>query len=357
MATTMTAVNEPVGISNPAYAVGRAEILDWLNSSLRLKLSKVEETANGAVACQVMDALFPGQVAMARVDWGARSEYEMVGNYKVLQAAFERVKVQRAMDVPALIKGTPMMNLEWLQWLKKFYENNAGVHCNPADYDAVARRALGKNVGVFKWHGKAAVGGGASGAGGAARAPPTTRISIRSPEQAPKPKTTSVAATLAAPSTKQPEKEKENAKSSPPHVNASTELAHLRAELDALRMSSAMESRAATEIAVELRAKLADAERTRDAALARLHEVETLVLSADFAAGTPQRKLADSIVAILRDVDFVDDQEVEQEHAGNEHDNDHEPEEFHETSGEVDDSEDVVAPGPPEGGLVDQSLL
>lgn len=41
-----------------AYFVGRKEILTWLNDTFSLNLQKIEETASGAVACQIMDAIY-----------------------------------------------------------------------------------------------------------------------------------------------------------------------------------------------------------------------------------------------------------------------------------------------------------
>ena len=78
-----------------AYFVGRAELLQWINSTLSLNYTKVEQvrsgeqvsilaiateyswslagpvlrmqTANGAVACQMVDALHPGTIALSKV--------------------------------------------------------------------------------------------------------------------------------------------------------------------------------------------------------------------------------------------------------------------------------------------------
>jgi hypothetical protein len=150
--TTLSALNEQIGIMNPAFAVGRGEILSWLNSLLKLKLQKIEETCSGAVACQVMDVLFPNVVQMHKVNWGVRSDWEYVANYKILQIACDKVNVDRKIDVDRLIKGRYQDNFEFLQWLKKFYENNVGINGNPSQYDAVGRRLLGKNVGMLKWN-------------------------------------------------------------------------------------------------------------------------------------------------------------------------------------------------------------
>lgn len=88
-----------------AYFVGRKELLDFFNDLLDLNLGKIEETATGAVACQIADLLFPGSIPMSRVNWGARSDYEFVQNYKLLQIAFTKHQVQRYVDVNKLIRA------------------------------------------------------------------------------------------------------------------------------------------------------------------------------------------------------------------------------------------------------------
>ncbi|KAJ1446968.1 calponin homology domain-containing protein, partial [Pelagophyceae sp. CCMP2097] len=105
-----------------AYFVGRREVLAWLNATLALALERVEDSASGAAACQLTDMLFPGTVAMQRVDWAARSEAAMVGNYKLLQQAWRRARIDKVMDVPRLVRAKHADNLEFMQWFKAFFE-------------------------------------------------------------------------------------------------------------------------------------------------------------------------------------------------------------------------------------------
>ena len=51
-----------IGMMDGAFFVGRKEIMDWINETLGLNLSKVEETASGAIACQLLDIMHPGHV-------------------------------------------------------------------------------------------------------------------------------------------------------------------------------------------------------------------------------------------------------------------------------------------------------
>ena len=42
-----------------AFFVGKNELLNWLNELLQLSYTKVEQCANGAAYCQIMDAVYP----------------------------------------------------------------------------------------------------------------------------------------------------------------------------------------------------------------------------------------------------------------------------------------------------------
>lgn len=140
------------------YFVGRKEILDWINSLCGLNLSKVEQTCTGAVACQILDAMYPGKVPMSKVDWSANKDYEYIANYKVLQKCFTNLKIDKHIEVDRLVRGKYQDNLEFMQWFKKFYELNASGQ----PYDPITQREKGKGGAAYTNKFGGPVGGGGS---------------------------------------------------------------------------------------------------------------------------------------------------------------------------------------------------
>ena len=62
-----------VGMMDNAYFVGRHELLAFFNDLLDLQLTKIEQTATGAIACQLTEYIFPRSIPLSRINWEARS--------------------------------------------------------------------------------------------------------------------------------------------------------------------------------------------------------------------------------------------------------------------------------------------
>eukprot|EP00887_Chlorella_sp_A99_P001851 scaffold19.g1851.t1 len=141
--------------------VGKAVLLNWLNSALQLRLEKIEDTCNGAVACQLMDCLHPGSINMkkagagcpasgqplAAVDFNVKNDYEFDKNYKELQLAFTKAGISRAFVVNSLSKGKFQDNNEFMQarlfWFKGYWDEITGGQ-EITDYDAIGARQRSK---------------------------------------------------------------------------------------------------------------------------------------------------------------------------------------------------------------------
>jgi RP/EB family microtubule-associated protein len=101
-------------------------LLKWLNDFFDAGYSKVEQTCTGAMHCQILDAIYPGKVPLGKVNFDAKTEYEYVANYKVLQTVFDQQQITKHVDVARLVKGKFQDNLEMLQWIKQFFDSHYG---------------------------------------------------------------------------------------------------------------------------------------------------------------------------------------------------------------------------------------
>ena len=121
---------------DPAFFVGKNVLLAWLNDFFQAGYTKVEQMSTGAMAVQIMDAIYPGKVAINKVNFDAKTQPESVANFKVLQNVFDKEQITKYIDVTKLLNGKFQDNLEFLQWLKSYFDKNYSGQ----EYNAVERR-------------------------------------------------------------------------------------------------------------------------------------------------------------------------------------------------------------------------
>lgn len=116
--------------------LSRHDMLAWINESLQMNFTKIELLCSGAAYCQFMDMLFPGCIPLKKVKFGAKLEHEYIHNFKILQAAFKKMGVDKIIPVDKLVKGKFQDNFEYVQWFKKFFDANY----DGKEYDPVEAR-------------------------------------------------------------------------------------------------------------------------------------------------------------------------------------------------------------------------
>ena len=75
--------------------LSRHDMLAWVNDCLQSSFTKIEELCTGAAYCQFMDMLFPGSVPLKRVKFKTNLEHEYIQNFKLLQAGFKKMNVDK----------------------------------------------------------------------------------------------------------------------------------------------------------------------------------------------------------------------------------------------------------------------
>lgn len=268
-------MNESIGILSEAYFASRTVILEWINALLGLNYTKIEQTASGVAACQVFDALFPDQVRLEKVNFNAKRDYEFVKNYKVLQATFDRVGIKKQIEVERLIRGKYQDNLEFMQWVKGFFEQHASEEA--VNYDGAARReALGRSV--------PATTSSRGGGGGHTSGPPSNTVRRAAVVSRPVHKTssgTSSSSTARRPNPTRAAKENRTANNTQNMVKKS--------EYEALQAQFA-----------DLNTTLEDSETEKQFYFTKLREIEIIIQALeDESQGEPLDPVLEQIRAIL----------------------------------------------------------
>jgi len=162
------------------YFVGRKELVAWVQQYFQPNFAKVEDCASGVVYCQVIASIYPGAVPMSKVKMQAKTEVDFIHNFKILQTAFSKKKIDRYIEVDKLTKRSFQTNMEFLQFMKCYWDmhapNGAGFDAanaplaenGPPNGEPTPEKAPVQKVPVQKP--EQGAGGGAKLAGGAKRA-------------------------------------------------------------------------------------------------------------------------------------------------------------------------------------------
>ncbi|KAJ1562533.1 hypothetical protein HK405_010972 [Cladochytrium tenue] len=115
----------------------KTELLAWLNDLLQFSYTRIEQCGSGAAFCQIMDSIY-GDVALSKVKFTSKNEYDYFNNFKILQTVFNAHDIDKNIPVDRLVKCRYNDNLEFLQWIKKYWD----AFYPGGGYNAVARRGL-----------------------------------------------------------------------------------------------------------------------------------------------------------------------------------------------------------------------
>ena len=116
-------MGDKFGMMDNAYFTSKSEIIKWINETLKLNITKIEQACTGAIYCQLLDSIFINKVNMNKVNWKAKNENEFLQNLKILQQSFIEFNINKYIDIWKIAKGKFQENFEVLQWFKGFYDN------------------------------------------------------------------------------------------------------------------------------------------------------------------------------------------------------------------------------------------
>ncbi|XP_022229031.1 microtubule-associated protein RP/EB family member 1 isoform X2 [Drosophila obscura] len=265
--------------------LSRHDMLAWVNDCLQSQFSKIEELCTGAAYCQFMDMLFPNSVPVKRVKFRTNLEHEYIQNFKILQAGFKKMSVDKIIPVDKLVKGRFQDNFEFLQWFKKFFDANY----DGREYEPLAQRG-GVNMGSGK-----GPGGCSNGGSGVGSVHNDLHMMHRRGIQAPQPKR------LVAPSAPSQEPvskvlPRTNSAVSHSRVATATNITGTVKKNDANNAVNNQQIDELSSQVIDMRLNLEGLEKERDFYFSKLRDIEILCQEAEEGETTP---LVQKILDIL----------------------------------------------------------
>ena len=108
-----------------------------MNTALNSSVANCDkDVGDGSAYAQVFHSINRRCVPIKQIKWEAKSEYDYTINFNLVQKALKILKVDKAIPAEALMKGKPLDNIEFCQWLKHYHSHVATVE----DYDGFAER-------------------------------------------------------------------------------------------------------------------------------------------------------------------------------------------------------------------------
>ena len=92
-------------VTRPERALGRLELIQWVNASLTTDYADVRNCADGVAYCQLVDSVLPGRVPLTKLNFNAHGPDDNLRNLRVLEEALGALGVRKTLDVEALAKG------------------------------------------------------------------------------------------------------------------------------------------------------------------------------------------------------------------------------------------------------------
>jgi microtubule-associated protein, RP/EB family len=75
--------------------LSRNALLIWVNKTLSTTFKKIEDLSSGDAYCLLTNILFPQTISPIKIRTGSNLEYEHLNNWKLLQNAFMKLKVEK----------------------------------------------------------------------------------------------------------------------------------------------------------------------------------------------------------------------------------------------------------------------